>query len=206
MRQAFEDVARSCEIRVFEFLVSGAGLKPAAELSDVEPQRLWRGQPSRRERRCAAGRRWLLVHEVVAEVVEDLLGSPCSKAGAAPGQAGAASDASATADAWMLVSDLGAQPYRENAAGATGVTPAWSAPPAGLFHAVGVHAFARAASAPPCQRLPAACLFHSLMAGICLGPDGCWVFLLIWKWNVAVGGTAVKARATVRCRAAEAGG
>ncbi len=125
MRQAFEDVARSCEIRVFEFLVSGAGLKPAAELSDVEPQRLWRGQPSRRERRCAAGRRWLLVHEVVAEVVEDLLESPCSRAVAAPGQGGAASDASATADAWMLVSDLGAQPYRENAAGATGVTPAW---------------------------------------------------------------------------------
>lgn len=56
------------------------------------------------------------MHEVVAEVVEELLGSPSSSAGSAPGP-GAASDASSTADAWMLVSDLGAQPYRDNAGG-----------------------------------------------------------------------------------------
>lgn len=61
--------------------------------------------------------RWALMHEVVADVVEELLGA--AGAGAAAGAAAApASEGAAAADAWLLVSELGAQPYRDNSVGA----------------------------------------------------------------------------------------
>lgn len=57
------------------------------------------------------------MHEVVADVVDELLGS---SGAAGNGESGLAmsSEAAAAADAWMLVSELGTQPYRDNALGA----------------------------------------------------------------------------------------
>jgi hypothetical protein len=56
------------------------------------------------------------MHEVVGDVVDELLGTSGS---AANGDSGLAmsSEAAAAADAWMLVSELGTQPYRDNALG-----------------------------------------------------------------------------------------
>lgn len=59
------------------------------------------------------------MHEVVADVVEELLGAAGAGAGAPAGAAAApASEGAAAADAWLLVSELGAQPYRDNSVGA----------------------------------------------------------------------------------------
>lgn len=55
-------------------------------------------------------RRWGLLHELLADVVEELLGRAGS-AGPVPG------GGSITADAWMLVSDMVTEPYRDNAIG-----------------------------------------------------------------------------------------
>jgi hypothetical protein len=56
------------------------------------------------------------MHEVLADVVDELLGSSAAAATGAEGL-GTASEAAAAADAWMLVSELGTQPYRDNALG-----------------------------------------------------------------------------------------
>lgn len=53
------------------------------------------------------------MHEVVADVVDELIGT---SSGGGGGLA-QASEAAAAADAWMLVSELGTQPYRDNATG-----------------------------------------------------------------------------------------
>lgn len=57
------------------------------------------------------------MHEVVADVVDELLGSSAAGAGSATNGLAQASAAAAAADAWMLVSELGTQPYRDNAVG-----------------------------------------------------------------------------------------
>ena len=58
------------------------------------------------------------MHEVLADVVEELLGANSAAGGMqAPGSP-VGSEAAAAADAWMLVSELGAQPCRDNSMGA----------------------------------------------------------------------------------------
>ena len=53
-------------------------------------------------------RRWALMHELLADVVEELLGRAAAEGGG---------HASVAADAWTLVTDIVTEPYRDNALG-----------------------------------------------------------------------------------------